>query len=414
MRTIIDKPLMFMVKSKVMKLLSTTPATGRKGIATKSMIVAAAVVMAVSGTIGMYHRPASADQWDDQMSALRAQMGQYQAQANQLAAKAATYQEALDRLTAQKNDIIAQMNITQKQYDVLQKQIEDTEVKISNNKDALGQILAYTSVDDDISPLEMLASSNNIGDYVDQQNYRSSIRSKLTSTIDQINNLKKKLQKSQDDVKQILDQQKSQKAQLAAKELEQQTLVNKTKGDEAAYNQLVNSMQAQVESAAAQQRAYYQSLLNQGGGVDSGVVGAFKYWNWSGNMGCSGGYPYCAGGLDYGVDEWQLYYRECVSYAAWRIEYGYGKQVQPFNGAGNAHQWPGSARGAWRTYDPQPGDAVVLPVMYGFAPVGHLMVVESVSGSTVHVSQYNFYGTGEYSTMDIAKTGVIFLRFPNK
>jgi surface antigen len=41
------------------------------------------------------------------------------------------------------------------------------------------------------------------------------------------------------------------------------------------------------------------------------------------------------------------------------------------------------------------------------------MVVESVSGSTVHVSQYNFYGSGAYSSMDIQNSGVIYLRFPN-
>lgn len=360
------------------------------------------------------------------MSALRSQMSQYQAQANELAAKAATYQEALNQLTAQKNDIIAQLAISQKQYDTLQAQIEETEKKIEDNKDALGQILAYMSVDNDISPLEMLASSNNIGDYVDQQNYRSSIQNNLTSTIEQINNLKDKLKKSQAEVKTVLDQQTSQKAQLAAKESEQQILVNKTKGDEAAYQSLVNNMQAQVESAAAQQRSYYASLQAQGGGGDSGVVGAFKYWNWSGNRGCGGdGYPYCqypAGTYtNYAVDPWQLYYRECVSYVAWKIDKVYRKNVQPFSGAGMAYQWSQSngygqlnAKGAWRVYDPQPGDAVVLPIMYGFAPVGHLMIVEGVSGDTVHVSQYNFYGSGDYSTMDIAKTGVIFLRFPNK
>jgi hypothetical protein len=41
------------------------------------------------------------------------------------------------------------------------------------------------------------------------------------------------------------------------------------------------------------------------------------------------------------------------------------------------------------------------------------MIVESVSGSDVFVSQYNMYGTGQYSTMWIKTSGVIFLRFPN-
>lgn len=417
---IVDNKLMFMVKSKAMKLLSTTPVS--KGIVTKSIIVAAAVVMAVSSSLSIYSS-ANADRWDDQMSALRSQMSQYQAQASALAAKAATYQEALNQLTKQKNDIIAQINISQKQYDVLQGQIEETNKKIAENKDALGQILAYMSVDNDISPLEMLASSNNIGDYVDQQNYRSSIQNNLSSTIEQINALKTKLQKSQDEVKVVIEQQSGQKAQLAAKEAEQQILVTKTRGDEAAYKNLANSMRSQVESAAAQQRAYYASLQAQSGssGVNHGTVGSFMYDNWSGNQGCGGdGYPYCGAQDTYG-DPWALLNRECVSYAAWRIDRSYNKTVVPFNWNGTPHgyayEWLDYAKGAWRVSDPQPGDAVVLPPMYGFAPVGHLMVVERPTASTpagwVHVSQYNFYGTGEYSTMDIAKSGVVFLRFPN-
>jgi peptidoglycan hydrolase CwlO-like protein len=395
-----------------MKLPSTMPVS--KGLVTKSALVAAAVVMAVSAPISLGSR-VFADQYDDQIAALRAQMSQYQNQASALDAQADSYQAELDKITAEKNAILAQIDLSQQQYDQLQKQIADTTKQIADNKDALGQVIADMYVDDSISPLEMLASSKNIGDYVDKQEYRESMQSTLSTTIDQINALKKKLETSKKEVEKVLEEQKNQKAQLAAKEAEQQVLVDKTRGDEAAYQKLASDAAAQAESAAAQQRAYYASLQAQNGGsFDGGTVGSFTFANWSGNMGCGGdGYPYC-GAMDSYADPWQLYNRECVSYAAWKIDRVYGKAVQPFGGYGMAYQWgQGYAKGAWRVTDPQQGDAVVLPVTPGFAPVGHLMVVESVSGDWVHVSQYNFFGTGEYSTMDIKKSGVIFLRFPN-
>lgn len=372
------------------------------------------MVMAVSAPISLGSR-VFADQYDDQIAALRAQMSQYQNQASALDAQADSYQAELDKITTEKNAILAQIDLSQQQYDQLQKQIADTTKQIADNKDALGQVIADMYVDDSISPLEMLASSKNIGDYVDKQEYRESMQSTLSTTIDQINALKKKLETSKQEVEKVLEEQKNQKAQLAAKEAEQQVLVDKTRGDEAAYQQLASDAAAQAESAAAQQRAYYASLRAQSGGsFDGGTVGSFTFANWSGNMGCGGdGYPYC-GTMDSYADPWQLYNRECVSYAAWKIDRVYGKNVQPFGGYGMAYQWgQGYAKGAWRVTDPQAGDAVVLPVTPGFAPVGHLMVVESVSGDWVHVSQYNFFGTGEYSTMDIKKSGVIFLRFPN-
>lgn len=390
---------------------STTPSLLRKST-TRVTLIGTAIFMAISTPIIITNR-VSADRYDDQIASLQAQANQFQSQANQYKAQAATLQQALDQITAQKNAIIAQIDLSQQQYDQLQLKITDTNTKITANKNALGDTLASLYVDGKISSIEMLASSQSVTDFIDKQAYQSSVRDALTKTIDEIQTLKKQLEDSKAKLAVVMQQQQSQKASLAASEAEQARLVDETKGQEAAYQQLANSAQSQMESAAAQQRAYYASLAAQNGGsFNSGVVGSFVFANFSGNMPCgAGGYPYC-GAQDSYADPWNLYNRECVSYAAWRIEQ-LGHKVQPFQGDGMAYQWgQGAARGAWRVSEPQRGDAVVLPAMGGFAPVGHLMVVESVNGDWVHVSQYNFGGTGQYSTMDIKRSGVIFLRFP--
>ncbi len=181
-------------------------------------------------------------------------------------------------------------------------------------------------------------------------------------------------------------------------------------------------------AVSAQQRAYYQSLLSSAGGGRAGVVGSFQYTNWSGNRGCSGGYAYC-GAQDTYSDPWGLFNRECVSYVAWALANRFNKYVGNFSGEGNAWEWAeahekpdrtwnpvGSAisySGATRVYTPQPGDVVILPQSGSFAPIGHAMIVDSVDGEWMHVSQYNFYGTGEYSTMDVKNSGVALLRFHN-
>src|SRR3989344_3778416 len=117
------------------------------------------------------------------------------------------------------------------------------------------------------------------------------------------------------------------------------------------------------------------------------------------------------------VDPWNLYNRECVSYVAWALEKRFNKKVNPFRGDGNATDWPVSAvtwSGAMRVYSPQRGDVVVLPASGSFAPIGHVMIVESVSGNTMFVNQYNFYGTGQYSPMNVQNSGVVLLRFQNR
>lgn len=393
---------------------STTPAVLKRR-ATRTGLFSITVIMAVVTPLSMVSK-VQADRYDDQMRSLQSQANQYQSQANTLRAQGDTLQNKLNEITAQKGALETQITINQTKHDKLVQDIATNQKKIEDSQAALGKTLASLYVDDKISALEMLASSENIGDYVDKQEYRSSVRDQLKRTIDTIKKLKKQMETDKADLEKTLTEMNAQREQLAGLQAQQQQLVDQTRGEEAAYQNLVSSARSQMADVASQQRAYYQSLLSRGGG-GSGVVGSFQYSGWSGNQGCgAGGYPYC-GAQDSYADPWGLYNRECVSYVAWALSERYGKYVGNFNGAGNAMDWPSSAvrySGATRVYSPQPGDAVILPASGSFAPVGHAMIVESVSGDTMRVSQYNFYGTGQYSTMNVKNSGVVLLRFHNK
>lgn len=394
-----------------MKQLSTTSA--RRRAATKIALVCCAIVFAISAPLSTV-REAAADRWDDQINSLQAQANQYQAQANQLKAQGDTLQNKLDTINAQKSALEATIAANTQKHDKLLADIDANQKKLEQTQDALGDTLASLYVDGKISSLELLASSQNIGDFVDKQEYRNSVRDALSRSINEVKKLKAQLETDKKAVEKVLSDLKQQNDQLAAVQAEQQQLVDQTRGQEAAYQQLVSNAKNQMQGIAAQQQAYYASLVASGGG-NSGVVGSFQYSGWSGNRGCVGGYPYC-GPQDTSVDPWNLYNRECVSYVAWALENRFHKSVQPFHGDGNAMDWPYAAprwSGAYRVYDPQPGDAVILPASGNFAPIGHAMIVESVNGGDIFVSQYNFYGTGQYSTMWIKNSGVIFLRFPS-
>lgn len=354
----------------------------------------------------------SADQYDDKINALQQQINDYTNQASLLRSKADTLQTAIARLEAQAAAIQVQINASQVKYDQLMAQIAVIESKLKVNQDKLGTVVAAIYVADNVSPIEMLASSKSVGDFLDKQAYRDSIRDEFMSRINEINKLKFELNKQRDEVKSVMDRQNAEKNSLIATQNQLQELLNQTRGQEAAYQALIASAKAEMAADTAARQAFYRNL---NGATSSGASGDFRYSNFSGNQGCSGGYPYC-GAQDSYVDPWGLYNRECVSYVAWALSARFGKYVGNFSGQGNAAQWVYSApnfSGAVRVYDPQPGDAVILPAS-SFSPLGHAMIVESVSGGNIHISQYNFYGTGEYSTMDIANSGVVFLRFPNR
>ena len=208
-----------------MKLRSTTPVI--KKFATSSLIVASAVAMTFSTVT-----PAYADRFDDQIQSIERQINGYQSEAAKLSQQADSLQNTVNELQAQVNTIQAQVDLSQAKYDQLVQQIKDTEDKIVRNKEVLQETISDLYVNGETSPIEMLASSQNIGDYLDQQEYRSTIRDRLESSIKEIKKLKADLETKRDDAKKVLDDQQAQKTALAAKQAEQANLLAQTQNND--------------------------------------------------------------------------------------------------------------------------------------------------------------------------------------
>ncbi len=385
-----------MLLCRIMKLLSTTPVS--KQFVTKSCIVATAVVMALTAVTGQSF--VLARDYESEINAAQAQAAEYSSQASHFRMQASTLQGELDRLTAEKNAIQAQIDESQSKLARLQAQIEETKRKIAENKDALGQTIADMYIDDKISPLEMLASSKNIGEYVDKQEYRASIRDELTSVIDTINTLKKQLEAQKTAVENELKNQEAQRTQLAAKEAEQQKLVDETRGQESAYQALASSKNSEVTAlrnaqAEENRRAAAAAMRTS---IPAGIPGG-------------GGYPgmWANAPIDAYVDPWGLYTRECVSYTAWKV-WSTGRFVPHFGGRGNANEWPGttSRYGISNGSTPVAGSVAIMYIGY----YGHAMYVEAVNGDgTIIVSDYNLEWDGLYRYYKRSAAGLTYIYF---
>lgn len=366
-----------------MKLRSTTPVI--KKFATSTLVVLSAVVMASSSIT-----PVFADRFDDQIRSLERQINGYQSEAAKLGAQADSLQNTVNELQAQVNTIQTQVNLSQAKYDQLVQQIKDTEAKIARNKGVLKETLTDLYVNDKISPIEMIASSKNIGDYLDQQEYRNTIRDRVETSINRIKKLKAQLEVKRDDAKKVLDDQQAQKSALAAKQAEQANLLAQTQSNEAAYQGLIGQQNSQISSLRAQQAAANSSRLSSSGGgrVVAGDPGR-------------GGYPsYLANApQDSIVDPWGMYNRECVSYAAWKVQQRYG-YMPYWGGRGNANQWDNNARSAGIPTGSTPRAGSVGVMNGGY--YGHVAWVESVNGNSIRVSQYNWGVRGEYTEMTVS------------
>lgn len=364
-----------------------------RGLAVKSILVVAAVLLAIGVPMHMANTPtAFADKYDEMIAAIQEQRDEYDARAAELAQQADTLNNKKAILQNEQASIQRQIDLSQAQYEKLQHEIAVNEQKIIENKDALGQMIADMYIDDTVSPLEMLASSSNIADYVDKQEYRTTIRDNLSTTIDEINALKAELEKQKDQVASVLEDQKAQREQLATKISEYNTLVTQTQNQQSAYEQLSAKAAAEQQDLRDQQQAAIAAALAAAGAAGSAVAGDPGH----------GGYPnYLANApQDSIVDPWGMYNRECVSYTAWRV-YQKNGYMPYWGGRGNANQWPANARAAGIATGSTPKVGSV-GVLYA-GPYGHVVWVNSINANgTINISQYNYNfgsGSGMYSEM---------------
>lgn len=297
-----------------MKLRSTTPASksrkpsrpaaknGKRVSVQRVMIFAVALLFAGVATTSYFQmQPVSADQFDDKIRALQADMNRYQAEANRLNAESLSLANTLAQFTNQKNAIQAQIDLNQAQYDKLVAEIKDTEEEIKTNQDALGTTLADLYVDDTVTPIEMLASSENIGDYINKQEYRNAVKDELGRTIKKVKDLKVQLTEKKTAVTKVLDEQKLARDDLQKKESEQARLLADTQNDESKFRGMVAANEQAISRERALQAELAARAQNNGGYdlVSSGSLGAYASL-WAPNS-CSMGGPggwYSYGGAD--------------------------------------------------------------------------------------------------------------------
>ncbi|HMS31374.1 MAG TPA: CHAP domain-containing protein [Candidatus Saccharibacteria bacterium] len=358
---------------------------------------------------------AHADQFDDQINQKKAQLQQSQGQANALGAQANDIQGQINELQTQIAGIQAQIDANTARQTELTNQIDAAQNRLEEQKGLLSANIRSMYIEGDISPLEMIASSKNLGDFVDKQEYRDRIKDSISGTMDEIERLKIQLDGQKKEVTAILDEQKSLRGALDQKNAEASAKLTSVNQDKAIFDASVAGLSKEISQLRTAQAQMYANLTGGSGHVPySGSYGGFTWKNYTGEIFCGGGYPgvWCNATQDSLIDTWRLYNRECVSYAAWKMAANH--RVSGFGGRGMAYEWPGTvARNGDGYTDSNPAPDTVMyipPAMIG--GVGHVAYVESVSGGWAHISQYNFAVNGRYSEMDVKIVpGIQFIHF---
>jgi len=359
----------------------------------RSLLFALVTTLILTGGI-FYSVVVRADQFDAQIQALNDQNAGLQGQSNQLGAQAASYQDQVNKLQDQIDSLQQAIVTNQNKSDDLQKKIDAEEAELVKEKKVLGEDIKQMYLDGQVSTLELLASSSNLGDFIDKEQYRNSVQSKIKDTVDQINILKAQLVDQQKEVQALIADEKNQQGQLSSAQSQQNQLLAYTEDQKANFDQQIKNNNSQIASLRLQQLAANRRL---GGSAVPGDPG-------------HGGYPAYLDNAyqDSLIDPWGMFNRECVSYTAWKVQETYGNMPY-WGGAGNANQWPGDAvRYGIPTGSVPKVHSVAISMAGGY---GHAMWVEAVNGNMIYVSQYNYDLAGHYSEMSINGSGLIYIYF---
>jgi surface antigen len=358
----------------------------------RSVLAAVALVLLIGGATIVH-----ADQFDEQINALNQQNAAAQSVLNGLTDQANSYQAVINQLQAQIDAVQAALTANLARQSDLQRQISEAQAKIDQQKELLSADITAMYIDGQLSTIEELATSSNLSDYVDKEEYRTGVQNKLDASIKEIASLQAQLQKQKAELDQLVISQQQQNAQLASARAEQDRLLAYNEGQQSAYNSQISSNSSRIAELRRQQIIANSRFT--GGAPGTGPA-------------CGGGYParWCEIPQDSVIDSWGMYNRECVSYTAFRVAAS-GRYMPYWGGIGNANQWDDNARRAGIPVDGTPRAGDVAISNSGF--YGHAMYVESVnSDGTFNLSQYNASLDGRYSTRShVSPAGLVFIHF---
>lgn len=349
-----------------------------------------------------------ANQLLNQINDLQNQNSQTRQKLSALDVEAANLQEVINALQDQIAGLQAQISANQAKNEELKKQIAAAEEELAKQKKLLGENIKAMYLEGKISTIEILATSKDLSEFVDREQYRNAVKDKIKNTVDKITELKLQLKAQKDEVERLITEQQALQSQIAMQKAEQDRLLNLNQSQQNEYNQQIKNNQGRI--AELKRQYVLENIRLFGGGIQPGIPGGGGYpWGnaycrWTGNVGGScPNYDWYFNGRAW--DPWGYGYRNCTSWVAYKLSVD-GKRG--FNYLGDANEWPGraKARGLSVEYGQgaRVGDAAVS--MRGY--YGHVMYVEAVlSDGRVVVSDYNRGGDGLYRGPDGGNANVL-------
>lgn len=242
------------------------------------LVVACSNVFAQSAPV--QPTPEEKAQLQQQLSEIESQIAKYQQELSQIKGEKNTLQNKVKQLQKQQAALNLQIQATSLKINAITEEFSNTETEINANvsksaelKKQLVQFIRLIDQQDNNSLLYILLSQDNLSDALIEMENSSQISQRLHSLMSQIEDNNRQLAIKQDTLAQqheeannLLSIQSLQRGQVAGATLEQNALLDETRGKESEYQAVLNDTQKQ----AAQIRSRLYPLLGTSNQISFG------------------------------------------------------------------------------------------------------------------------------------------------
>jgi len=280
-----------------------------------------------------------ADALQDQIEQLEAEANRDQTAVDALLLEAKSFEDAIASLQGQITILEQNIATNQARQDDLKARIAVKQKDLDAQRKVLGDDIKAMYVDGQLTPIEMLATSKNLNDYVDTSTYREAVQRKVQTTLKEIAKLQNQLQDQKLEVDKLLAAQRVQQEQLSTDRSRQNELLAYNSGQREAFNAKIKANQDKITDLQAKQAA-----LNLQGASRVNITGNERGGACDGGSG-NGGYALASGVAGNvceapkdAIRDWAgIENRECTSYAYWYFKRVAGNA--DFTASGDAKYW---------------------------------------------------------------------------
>ena len=227
------------------------------------------------------------EQYEEDIEELKSQIENINVHLDGIADRTITLQQTLSNLDQQVSSLQAIINRTQTEINRLNTEIDQLNEDIETQRQLLARIINLLYKKSQASTFELMITSDNFSDYLDQQEYLDRIKRGIVDSVNRVRALQADLEAQKQAQQDLLDNQQAQQVVLNASRWEKQQLLTTTNNEEAQYQSQLAQLEAEQADLEAQLENYLNSLIKQT--VNLGSVQAGDVIGTNGNTGWSTG-----------------------------------------------------------------------------------------------------------------------------